>query len=378
MDRIRILVVDDEAGICSGIERILKDCRYRFEGADHDVCLDVGFASNGSEALSSIDSNPPDVLLLDYKLPDKHGIEIMHELKEKGKNPLTIMITAYTSLDVAISATKNGAFDFIPKPFTPDELKYSVEKAARHVFLQRRTKELEEEKKRVRFQFVSVLAHELKSPLNAVEGYLNILRDATESLDDARRRRMLERCVVRMHSMKGLIGDLLDMTCIESGERERSICRVDVKEVADEVVEMLKSESEEKDISIEVRTVGTHFADADREEVRIILNNLISNAIKFNKDGGSVDVELEGGVGEFVISVSDTGVGIANEDMPDLFKDFVRIRDQSTAGIPGSGLGLSTVKKIAELYGGEVAVRSKKGVGSTFSVRLPNTDTKLQ
>jgi signal transduction histidine kinase len=107
---------------------------------------------------------------------------------------------------------------------------------------------------------------------------------------------------------------------------------------------------------------------ADRNEIEIIFNNLLSNAVKYNRDGGRVDVRMGLDEHKVTITVADTGIGMSSEEAAKLFKDFVRIKSEKTASIPGSGLGLSLVKKLAIMYGGDATVSSKPDVGSTFTV----------
>jgi len=210
-----------------------------------------------------------------------------------------------------------------------------------------------------------VLAHELKAPLNAVEGYLNILR-TTENDQD---RQMVERSIVRVDGMKKLIVDLLDMTRIESGQRERTIKRLDLNGLAHASMELFALDAERRGISMELDTEPDIELAADPGEAEIVLNNLISNAVKYNRDGGTVTVRLTGGE-RVRIEVADTGIGMTPEETARLFHEFVRIKNEKTRNIPGSGLGLSVVRKLAHLNGGEVTVESSPGVGSTFTVEI--------
>ena len=150
---------------------------------------------------------------------------MLTEVTEQGREILTLFITAYATFETAVKATKLGAYDFLPKPFSPDELRYGLRKASTQLILSRQARKLAEEARQIRFNFISVLAHELKSPINAVEGYLNILRDDVPDGD----RRMVERSLLRLDGMKKLIFDLLDLTRIESGQKQRSFADVDVR-----------------------------------------------------------------------------------------------------------------------------------------------------
>ena len=198
------------------------------------------------------------------------------------------MITAYATFETAVKATKLGAYDFLAKPFTPDELRYALRKATQQLILSRQARKLAEEKRQVRFNFISVLAHELKAPLNAVEGYLNILRTTEEDQN----LQMVERSIVRVDGMKKLIGDLLDLTRIESGQRERIIKRLDLGELARASIELFAVDAERRGITMELDADEGIELLADAGEAEIVLNNLVSNAVKYNRDGGKVTVAI--------------------------------------------------------------------------------------
>jgi signal transduction histidine kinase len=342
---------------------------------DGEVSFGVESVECGEVALKKIEAAPPDILLLDHKLPGISGLDVLHELAEARSEVLTIMITAYASLDTAITATKRGAFDFLAKPFTPEEVKAAVRKAAKHLMLQRQARRLAEEKRQVRFQFISVLGHELKAPLAAIEGYLNIVKDQIAGGDPAAYRHAIERSLVRLYGMRKLILDLLDLTRIESGNRKRDLQELDVSEVAKSCIETLMPDANAKKITVAFQAPGSVRMIADRGELEIILNNLVSNAVKYNREGGRVTVTLSARNDQVWIAVADTGIGLTREEAGQLFREFVRIKNEHTRNILGSGLGLSIVKKIAALYGGDVAVESQADIGSTFTVLLNRAST---
>ncbi|NLE10449.1 MAG: hypothetical protein GX630_02995, partial [Actinobacteria bacterium] len=277
-----------------------------------------------------------------------------------------IMITAYATFDTAVQATKLGAFDFIAKPFSPEEFRYAITKATEQLIVSREARRLAEEQRQVRFNFISVLSHELKAPLNAIEGYLKILHDD----EPPERRQMIDRSLLRLDGMRKLIFDLLDLTRIESGQKARQFTTVDVRAVAQRTIDLFANEAAERKIGITLRAPEPVEILADPSELEIVLNNLVSNAVKYNRDAGSVTVALERKDDIVKIQVSDTGIGLTPEESAKLFSEFVRIKNEDTYKILGSGLGLSTVKKLAQLYGGEATVKSEKGVGSIFTVTL--------
>lgn len=384
MKTLRVLVVDDEPGMRLGVARALRGFTVR--PTDVDLTEEYGFAvdqaADGEEALGKIRAAPPDILLLDHKMPGMSGLELLDRLREEPPggdgdtdapaDTLTIMITAYASLETAISATKRGAYDFLAKPFTPEELRASSRKAANHLIVQREARKLARERHQVRFEFISVLAHELKAPIAAVEGYLNLMRERTAGEDLAAYDHAIQRSCVRLEGMRKMILDLLDLTRIESGRKSRELSDVDVVEVARTAIETFAPAAGERGIEIELHTDGPVALTGDRGEIEIILNNLVSNAVKYNRDGGRVDVTVSRGEpGGAVLSVADTGIGMSQEEAGRLFEEFVRIKNARTRNIMGSGLGLSIVRKLARLYGGDVVVQSEPDVGTTFTVTIP-------
>lgn len=358
-------VVDDEPAMCLGVRRTLDGFSAPYEDLDEAVDFRVTALESGEACLDRLGQQaPPQILLLDGKLPGVDGIDVLRQIGERRLAITTVMITAYATLENAVKATKLGAFDFLAKPFTPAELRHTVRKASREIILTRRARRLEEEKRQVRFEFLSVLAHELKAPLGAVEGYVDMLRSGTAPVD------ALTRMEGRIQGMRKLITDLLDLTAIESGRRRRNLEPVDPAEVAAQVAAAQAPTAGAAGVT--VRVAGAPgVLEADRGELEILLGNLISNAIKYNVRGGEVRVELAGEADGVAIRVADTGIGIAPADQARLFTEFARIKNSRTRGIEGSGLGLSIVSRIAALYGGKVGLASEEGKGSTFTVTLP-------
>jgi two-component system sensor histidine kinase/response regulator len=368
-ETLRVMIVDDELGMRLGATRVLDGLSVAMPEADGHVRVTTCEASSGEEVLERLDDVRPDIVLLDHKLPGMSGLDVLEQFNQRRVEALVIMITAYASLDVAVSATKRGAFDFLAKPFTPEELKAALRKAARHHILRAQARRLAAEKRQVRFQFLSVLVHELKAPLAAIEGYLHLL--AEEGAQDAETlRHSVDRSLVRIEGMRKLILDLLDLTRIESGQRQREIAPVDLVEAARTAIETAGPPAAERQIALALHAPAPVVLAADRSELDIMLNNLVSNAVKYNRDRGRVDVTVTLADGVATVRVQDTGIGMTDKETARLFGEFVRIRNQKTRDISGSGLGLSILKRLATLYGGDVTVASTPDVGTTFTVTL--------
>ncbi len=370
MEKLHVLVVDDEPGICSGIKRILSKFTVGFPFMDENIGFIVDDAVSGEDAIKVIDSKVPDIILLDNKLPGIQGIEVLEYINQKRLDTIVLMITSYASLELAVKATNKGAHDFIPKPFTPQELRSAIESVTKHIFLRRMTRKLNKEGKQIRFQFLSVLSHELKTPLNAIEGYLRMLQERQAGNDLDAYDKIIDRSLIRVKGMRNLIMDMLDLTKIESGKKKREVVPVNIAEVARISVDTLGPIAIQKDVKVYLDAPEQLMFNADREEFEIIFNNLISNAIKYNIEGGRVDFVIEEKPGKMIITVKDTGIGMSKEEVPKLFDEFVRIKNEQTKNISGSGLGLSIVKKLTNLYKGDISVDSKPGEGSVFRLEF--------
>jgi signal transduction histidine kinase len=247
-----------------------------------------------------------------------------------------------------------------------------MEGNTKHLFLKRMTRQMNKEGKQVRFQFLSVLSHELKSPINAVEGYLKIMKERQVGDNLADYDTMIDRSMERIKGMRNLIMDLMDLTRLESGKKAREMKKVDLNQVARIAMDTMEPMAIQKNVKMYLDSPENLVMEADPDEIEIIVNNLVSNAVKYNREGGSVHVVMRMSQAQVSIKVEDTGIGMSEADLKLLFQEFVRIKNEKTKLITGSGLGLSIVKKLVEnTYQGIITVTSTPDAGSTFEVLLP-------
>ena len=368
---LKVLVIDDEPGIRSGVSRILNNFHVTYPFMDEDYTFEVTEAATGEEGIEILEQNMPDILLLDNKLPGIQGVDVLEYIRKRNYDIVVAMITSYASLDVAVRATRDGAIDFIPKPFTPQELKSSIENITKQQYLKRITHRMKQEGKKIRYQFLSVLSHELKAPLNALEGYMRMMqgKQAGDMIDDYAT--PIERSLQRIQGMRNLIMDLLDFTKIRLERKEEKIQEVNLAEVASGAMVTVQPYAIQMDVNIHIEVKSDVVIMADPDDMEIVFNNLISNAVKYNKVGGKADITIDSSDGDAIVIISDTGIGINKNDTENLFTEFVRIKNEKTRNISGSGLGLSIVKKVVELYHGTIDVESTPDVGTVFTVRLP-------
>lgn len=371
MNKLEVMVVDDEPGIRSGVSRILNTFTVSYPFMDSDIGFNVKEVGTGEEAIDKIKSGHVDIVLLDNKLPGIQGVDVLDFINKNNPEILVMMITSYASLELAVKATNNGAHDFIPKPFTPQELKSSLENVSKHIFLRGMTKKMNKEGKEIRYQFLSVLSHELKAPLNAIDGYLHMMQDKEAGDKIADYDQMIDRSIQRIKIMRNLIMDLLDLTKINLEKKTEKFQLVKVKDIAQNAIEAINPYAIQKDVSIKLSDVNNVEINADPGDIEIVFNNLISNAVKYNIEKGEVDVILEADQNNLKISIKDTGIGMNKNEIEQLFDEFFRVKNEQTKHITGSGLGLSIVKRMIDLYNGEIKVESEVGHGSTFTIILP-------
>jgi two-component system sensor histidine kinase/response regulator len=218
------------------------------------------------------------------------------------------------------------------------------------------------------FDIFTVLSHDLKSPLNAVESYLDIMINKILGETIEPYMPILGKCVARLHQMRELITDISDWSRIQSPSSSRTLTAIDVSRMAHTVLNAYQEEAIARNISISTAIEDALTMKAVGREIDLILRHLIDNAIKYNKDMGSVAVTIKKAGSHIDMTVADTGIGMTAEEQARLFQEFVRIKNNKTQGINGTGLGLVIIKKLVDLYGGMISVESESGKGTTFSL----------
>ncbi len=222
-------------------------------------------------------------------------------------------------------------------------------------------------------EFVSMVAHELRSPLGAIAQYLDVILSGITESQPEKQKQILSRCRSRTGALSRLVSDLLEFSRLQQGRtRGRTFAPVDLREVIEETVEFAAQPAASRSVALSSALPSElPLVSADREELTRLFTNLVDNAIKYNREGGSV--RIEGGLrGGYVwVEVADTGLGIPADHLSRLGEAFYRVKTPKTAQITGTGLGLSICKQIAEAHEGHLEIESQEGEGSTFRVLLP-------
>jgi len=224
---------------------------------------------------------------------------------------------------------------------------------------------------KIRRDFVANVSHELRTPVTVIKGYAETLLDGVLSTDPEKAAVFLEKIHRHAGRLASLIGDLLILSELESGVTTPEAAPVAIGPVIDHVCTLLEEKALSKNISIIQPGSGeTGEVLADRAKLEQVLVNLLDNAIKYTQDNGTITISSAETEGMLTIAVSDTGIGIPDNDLPRIFERFYRVDAARSREQGGTGLGLAIVKHILQLYGGSISVESRPGKGSTFSFTL--------
>jgi len=360
-ERARILVIDDEKLVRDSCTRILMT-----EG--HIVKT----AEDGDSGLKLFREFHPDLVLVDLKMPGKDGMEVLGEIESSDPTVITIVITGYATVASAVDAMKRGAYDFIPKPFTPDEILLVVSRGLERRRLLFESEALKVEQEKVRRNMISLVSHELRAPLAATVQYLEVILGGMAGEISSEARELIDRCNVRLKEMLELFSRWLTLATLDPNKMAEHFQDVRLADIAGESIDALRSLAKEKKVSLILDTKKDLPAiKGIKGSLLELFNNLISNAIKYNKADGWAKVTLYERDEKVWVEISDGGIGISEEHLSRIFDEFYRVDGRRDAPIKGSGLGLSIVKKLVDVHGGTIDVESKPGKGTTFKISFP-------
>ncbi len=356
-----VLIIDDEEAIRDSCTQILLKSGFRTETAE-----------DGAAGLDKIRELGPDLVLIDLKMPGISGFDVLEHLKVISPNVIPIVITGYATVDSAVEAMKRGAYDFLPKPFSPDELRMIIGRALERRRLILEAEALRKEKEVLEGNFITMVSHQLRSPLVAVQQYFEVVLAGAMGPIDGQFKEMILKARDRLDGLLSLINDWLDLARINKGQIVDKFRPLDIQKVLEKLLELMRPVAEESGVALELNRVsGAVLVLGDEQTLEQAFTNLISNAIKYNKRQGRVRISLKGNAASVSVAVEDTGIGIAKEHLPLIFDQFYQVRRDGGGKLKGTGLGLSIVKKIVEAHKGAIDVTSEPGLGSTFIVRLP-------
>lgn len=365
MDSPKVLVIDDEEIARISCQRVL-----RREG------IQVTLSASGREGLEILMREPHDLVLVDLKMPEMDGVEVARRIQHYDENIVVIIITGYATIESAVAVMKEGAYDYLPKPFTPDELLIVVRRGLEKRRLDRESRALREEKEAMERNFITMVTHQLRSPLAAIFQYIEVLlSDIGGELSEIQRE-MLERARERLDGLLQLINDWLDMSRIQTGEILHRLQPVKLSECVDAALAGVELAAKEKNVQI-ITNIPADLPDvrADTDTFREVLSNIICNAIKYNRVDGSVNISARQQPEWVVLEVKDSGLGIDEKEIPFIFDQFYRSKAKEVRKMEGTGLGLAIAHKIVRAHGGKIEVSSRLGEGTTFSIFINRAST---
>lgn len=356
----RILVIDDEAVVLEACSDVLASWP-----------VTVATAGDGTRGLELVDDFDPDLVFVDLKMPGISGFEVLERIRERDPTIVTVVITGYATVGSAVDAMKQGAYDFLPKPFTPDQLRLIARRGLEKRALVLETLELRREQEALREGFAAIVAHELKSPLGAVQQNLYVLESqlAGRLTDDEASR--LGRMKVRIAELLGMVDTWLESVRVDLEAIEERFEPTPVAGPIAGAVEDVRPHAIRKDVEVVVEVPDpSPEVLGDAATLRQAFANVVGNGVKYSRAGTTVTVSVSSRPGEVVVEVADQGVGIAEEDRARIFDDFYRARGAGGSE-SGSGLGLAITSRIVRVHGGSITVASELGRGSTFTIVLP-------
>jgi signal transduction histidine kinase len=267
---------------------------------------------------------------------------------------------------------KHNAYDFLPKPFTPDELRLLTKRGLEKRNLTLETIALRREKELLRENFAAIVSHELKSPLGAVQQNLFFLIDEIADLISEEQYGKFQRIKSRISDLLELINTWLRIYSTDLDTIKEQFKPVDIPSVINNAVESISTHANRKDVDI-LYTIEEPISDILGDEVTITeaVVNISNNAVKYSHSGSSVQINAQETENQVVLTITDSGVGISDEDLPHIFDDFYSGKISNKNIQKGVGIGLAISKRIIEIHGGSIDVESESGKGSKFKINLP-------
>ena len=373
---MRILVVDDELGIREGCKRALTPHGF-----------DVEVAENGPTGLHKLGEKSFDILLLDAMMPGMSGLEMLRQVRQLYPDLICIIITGYATVELAVQAMREGANDFVAKPFTPGLLLEVMNRELDHQRLKRevqRVKNLEEEIRgltrvkaemeklaAIESRFMLTMVHVLRAPVAVLQNSVQLIKKGYVPPEELPQ--VLERTDLRAGELLAILDDILLLSRLKEGLGSKPAEPVPLAEVLEAVRSSFQEEALGRQVTILTEVADCPVLLGNPDHFRLLWSQLLSNAIQYTPQGGRITLSLKTNSHERQVqgTVSDTGIGIATEEIPRIFEVFYRSDAAKSIKETGTGLGLPIIQQILSLYGGTIEIDSTPGEGSSFRFTLP-------
>ncbi len=337
--------------------------------------LQIAIATSGAQALSVAGKKRPDLVLLDISMPEMDGYQVCEKLKS---NPDTndipvIFLTAKTETEDIIKGFDVGAVDYITKPFKTSELLARVftqlEIKKSRDLIARQKAELEEANNN-KVKFFQIISRDLRGPFTGFLGISKILMEEGSKLEEAELKELSSELHKSMENQYHLLENLLEWSKIQTGRYEVNIDNINLFEVTLNIVSNLSGFAASKNIKIEFDVPNHSIVKADADMLKSIVNNFVSNAIKFTNPGGLIFISVEEDDKTFTLSVKDNGIGIPDNKKEGIFKIETSYTRLGTQEERGTGLGLVLAKDMAKILNAKIFFESDVNSGSNFHISL--------
>ena len=373
---MRVLVVDDELGIREGCRRALANKGF-----------EVALAENGPAGLQKLREEAFDILLVDAMMPGMSGMEMLQHVRKLYPELICIIITGYATVELAVQAIREGAHDFVAKPFTPALLLQVINREVDRRRLKReaqRVKDLEEELSgltrvkaemeklaTIESRFMLTMVHVLRAPVAVMQNSIQLIQKGYVSTEELPQ--LFSRLDLRAGELLAILDDLLLLSRLKEGLGTQPAEPVSVAEALETVCSSFQKEATERQLILSTEMTARPFVLGNPDHLRLLGSQLLSNAIRYTPSGGRITLSLKKDPQEKRIqgTISDTGIGIAPDEIPRIFEEFYRTEAAKSMQETGTGLGLPIVQLLLSLYGGTIEIDSTPGKGSSFRFTLP-------
>jgi signal transduction histidine kinase len=356
-----ILIIDDEESIRDGCVQTLTKSGY-----------EVITASDGNEGIKLARDKKPDIIFLDLKMPGMTGIEVLDVITRDIPDTVIVVITGYATIVSAVEAMKKGAYDYLPKPFIPDQLRVITQRGLEHKNLKTEAARLREEKTLFEKSFITFVSHELRSPLVTVQQYLESLKVVCADKFDSQCNDILNKCSNRLKNLEDLVNHWLDLDRVASESFTLTKVPLDIRNIITNALEDLSPIAEKRGLIMKMEQTSTDppMIMGDPESLMRVIVNIMGNATKYTDAGGSIIAKINFDDYYVDVDISDTGKGIPPDKLQFIFEPFYRALGKKEP-YKGSGLGLTFCKKIMDAHNGRIEVASTENVGTTFVLKFP-------
>ncbi len=352
---------------------------------------DVRVADRPEAALAALAWDNLAVVMLDIRLGTVSGVDLLSRMKADWPDLICVMMTAHVDTETAITALRHGAYDYCDKSSEPSELfavlercfekrRLEEERRAAYEALQLAKDEAEaaraqaEGASRSKSEFLATMSHELRTPLNAVIGFSQVMMSETLGPIGTPQYRTYAKDIFDSGThLLEIINDILDLSKAEAGKLDLDEDWTDLGDVVQATFRLVGPRADRAGIRLAMAAPSDlPSVWADERKLKQVLLNLVSNAVKFTLEGGRVDISLSFDARSgYLLTVEDTGIGIAAEDLQRILEPFVQVENSLTRRHQGSGLGLPLAVKMTELHGGQLAISSDLGRGTRVRLTLP-------